>query len=107
MDATICNPQNECGHTGLERAWGYKNIGNLTIRTYRDNFDQYRTMLFIDGECVSAVLVGRDKSIRFKYTKPEHRGHGYTRQLQAQLTLFGIDWRMSDHMTAAGRACYG
>jgi hypothetical protein len=108
MNSTICNAQNECRYTGLERMHAYRVIKpGLVARLYKDNFGQFRIVLFQAGQGVSAVLVGPDMSIRYKHTMVAHRGHNYTRQLQALLWQFGIKWRASDWQTKAGQACYG
>lgn len=105
--ALILKPQNECRFTGLETLKTFMRLDKARkVRLYVDNFNQYRVVLSINGKPASAVLVGKDKVIRFKYTDPDHRGHSYTRELQAMLTVWGIDWRRSDYLTEAGRACY-
>lgn len=108
MNSTICNAQNECRFTGLERPHAYRVISpGQVARLYKDNFGQFRIVLFIDGQGASAVLVGNDKSIRYKHTMPAHRGRNHTRQLQALLAVMGVDWRSSEWQTEAGAACYG
>jgi hypothetical protein len=107
MNETICNAENACRFTGTERLVEFMRINRTDkVRLFRDNFGQYRIVYFSNGQGVSAVLVGKDKTIRFKYTAPSHRGQNMTRQLQAMLTLWSVKWLASDYQTAAGAACY-
>jgi len=55
---------------------------------------------------MSGVMVQADGEIHYKETRKASQGQNLTRQLQAQLTAWGVKWFPSQYQTTAGAACY-
>lgn len=90
MDNSAYAALNQCGIVGLEVVVHFMEVGQgRTVWLYRDHVGRHRIVLDIGGAGVSAVIVGDDGEVFYKETHGKHRGHNYTRQLQAMLTVWG------------------
>lgn len=76
------------------------------VELYKDSTGRYRIVLFQCGAGVSGVLLYKDGEVCYKETVEYAQGNGYTRQLQALLSSWGIHWYPSEWQTEAGAACY-
>jgi len=111
FNRSVYSPINQCCATGLERMIRKEIMDNgIIIALYKDNFKRYRIVAHkpgMFGVCgFSGVLVSQDGTIEYKETNPADRGKGYTRQLQALLTLYKVKWKPSQYKTIAGASCY-
>lgn len=110
MNSTIYNALNQCSTTGLERQIAYMECPTgLVVRLFRDHKGWHRIALFADTAPdggMSGVIVQPDGEVYYKQTAPHCQGNGYTRMLQAMLTIWGIKWYRSELLTEAGAACY-
>lgn len=110
FDHTVYNALNGCNETGLERLYSCQILPDGgVIRVYLDNFGQYRAVVFkSEAHSVgySGVLLNTDGSVRWMHTALHMRGKATTRQLCCYMSSIGIKWRISEHLTDAGKACY-
>lgn len=110
FDHSVYAALNGCSETGLEKPHKYEVFPNGEIvRVYVDNFGQYRAVVFkSEAHTVgySGVLLNVDGSVRWMFTDSAMRGKGTTRQLCCYMSSIGIRWRISEHLTEAGKACY-
>lgn len=110
MSKYIWAALNQCDLTGLEvQVATMETLDGKHIRLFRDHKGWYRIVLFATSapdSGISAVVVEATGEIHFKHTARHHRGHNYTRNLQAVLTLCGVSWYKSELLTDAGAACY-
>lgn len=109
MDQTALNDINQCKHTGLEKPIKgcLYSFDNYRLLAWCDNFKQKRLVLKCKGEIVSVVMLDCDGIIRWRYTRPDHRGNNYTNTIKAMAGhLWGIDCIRSEYLTEAGKACY-
>lgn len=110
MDKTVYHALNQCSMTGLERLVRQATMPEGPhIRLYRDHKGKHRIVAFkTDAHRVgySGVLVQADGEIHYKETCRTMRGRATTRQLQAVLTSWGINWHPSPYQTKGGAACY-
>jgi hypothetical protein len=110
MNSTIYNALNQCSTTGLERLVKSETMPDgKQIKLYKDHKGFHRIVLFLDSapdSGVSGVIIQPDGEVYYKQTAPHAQGNGYTRMLQALLTVWGVDWYPSLFQTMAGAACY-
>lgn len=110
MNSTIYAPCNQCSFTGLERE--IKRLDNpdgSIVRLFVDHKGWHRIALYAGNTLdsgVSGVVVQADGEIHYKLTAKHAQGNGYTRKLQAILTLWGVHWYRSPILSIAGAACY-
>lgn len=110
LNSTIYNALNQCSTTGLERLVKSETLPDgKQIKLYSDHKGFHRIVLFLDNapdSGVSGVIVQPDGEIYYKQTAPHAQGNNCTRQLQAKLTEWGVDWYPSLFQTTSGAACY-
>jgi hypothetical protein len=110
MNSTIYNALNQCSTTGLERLVKSEDTPDgKQIKLYKDHKGFYRIVLFgsnAPDSGLSGVIIQPDGEVYYKQTAPHAQGNNYTRMLQAQLTLWGVDWYPSMFQTSSGAACY-
>jgi len=110
MNSTIYAPCNRCSFVGLERE--LKKVDNpdgSVVRLFVDHKGWRRIALFSDSgqdSGLSGVAIMPDGEIYYKETAKHAQGNGYTRQLQAQATAWGVFWYRSPILSDAGAACY-
>lgn len=110
FDHTVYAALNGCSETGLEKPHKVERLPNgQIVRVFVDNFQQYRATIS-ESEApetgYSGVLLNPDGSVRWMHTRADMRGCRATRHLCAYMSSIGIRWRISEHLTEAGRACY-
>lgn len=110
MNCTIYAALNQCSTTGYEIELRSQEMPDgKQVKLFRDHKGFHRIVLFADSapdSGISGVIVMPDGEIYYKQTAQHAQGNGYTRQLQAVLTLWGVHWFPSDWQTTAGAACY-
>lgn len=103
----IIMPVNQCSQMGVEYILKSERIGEYRVTITKDTFGQYRAILkHIESDSiVSAILFDEFKIVAFKYTLPEYRGNGFTKQLFAYIqTIVKGKFRHSDYQTEAEKA---
>lgn len=110
MNCTIWNALNQCSTTGYEIEICSQMVANgMYVRVFRDHKGWHRIALFesdAPDSGISGVIVMPCGEIYYKQTARHAQGNGYTRQLQAMLTVLGIKWYASQWQTESGAACY-
>lgn len=110
MNCTIWAALNQCSTTGYEIEICSQLVADgKQVKVFRDHKGWHRIVLFADSapdSGISGVIVMPDGEIYYKQTARHAQGNGYTRQLQAILTILGIKWHRSPWLTDAGAACY-
>ena len=105
--ASVYAEQNQCQLTDIESEVNSLVLDEArTVRLFKDYKGRHRIVLFIDGAGVSGVMTCPDGEIFYKETAPHAKGNRITRQLQAMLTIWGVNWHRSEFQTDAGYACY-
>lgn len=103
----ILMPVNQCSQMGIEYVLKSERIGYYRVTLTKDTFGQYRvTLKHIEKDIVvSAILFDQFKTVAFKYTLPEYRNNGFTKQLFAYACITAKkSFRHSEHLTEAGAA---
>ncbi len=107
---TVYAALNQCKLTGLETLLRQTTTPDASvIRLYRDHRGWHRIVAFKSAAHkvgYSGVLVQSDGEIHYKETCKAMRGRSSTKQLQAMLTKWGVQWYPSPYQTTAGAACY-
>jgi len=110
MNKSVYAALNQCSTTGLERLVKQATMPDASvIRLFKDHKGWHRVVGFksvAHSVGFSGIIVMPDGEIYYKETCPAMRGKGYTRQLQAMLTMWGVSWYPSQYQTKAGAACY-
>ncbi|WJJ54556.1 hypothetical protein PT07_00165 [Pseudomonas phage PT07] len=108
MDASVYAPFNQCKMMGLERTVRSLAAPNgCKVVLYQDHKNKHRIVIYDAlGHGMSGVMVQADGEIHYKETRKASQGQNLTRQLQAQLTAWGVKWFPSQYQTTAGAACY-
>lgn len=110
MNCTIWNARNQCSTTGYELEIRSQVCPDgKVVKLFRDHKGWHRIALFADSapdSGMSGVIVMPCGEVYYKQTARYAQGNGYTRQLQAMLTVWGIKWYPSPFQTESGAACY-
>ena len=103
----IIMPVNQCSQMGIEYVLKSERIGDYRVTITKDTFGQYRAILkhIKNDIIVSAILFDQFKTIAFKYTLPEYRGNGFTKQLFVYIqSIVKRKFYHSDNLTESGKA---
>lgn len=104
-------PINQSRFTGIEKSIGSTILGPAKIEAFRDELNRIRAIMWLDGVIVAGVVsepMARKRAvIKFRFTRPAHRGCHATMLLINYLReSHGIRLLPSDLQSAAGAACY-